>query len=151
MERSEKLARRAMDVVRIVETTPDVPQTLNSEMLQADIQRVQRVMRCPFTEFLRRTAFFWFRIYVRELDLNKGKDERVNIRIPIPIPFVGTLFRRQLSRRQALKAITLARRETNGPKLVEAYLDSCMALEFLRVEESDLEKRKWELVVIGLD
>jgi|GEM_PF-2506653 len=151
MERSEKLARRAMDVVRIVETTPDVPQTLNSEMLQADIQRVQRVMRCPFTEFLRRTAFFWFRIYVRELDLNKGKDERVNIRIPIPIPFVGTLFRRQLSRRQALKAITLARRETNGPKLVEAYLDSCMPLEFLRVEESDLEKRKWELVVIGLD
>ena len=140
-----------MDVVQIAETTPDVPQTLNSEMLQADIQRVQRVMRCPFTEFLRRTAFFWFRIYVRELDFNKGKDEKVNIRIPIPIPFVGTLFRRQLSRRQALKAITLARRETNGPKLVEAYLDSCMALEFLRVEESDLEKRKWELVVIGLD
>ncbi|MCD6506331.1 hypothetical protein J7M22_06860 [Candidatus Poribacteria bacterium] len=151
MERLEKLVRRAADIVRIAETTPDVPRTLNSEMLQADIRRIQKVTRCPFTEFLRRTAFFWFRIYVRELDFNSGKDERVNIRIPIPIPFVGALFRRQLSRRQALKAITLVRQEANGPKLVEAYLDSCMALEFLRVEESDPERGRWELVVIGLD
>jgi hypothetical protein len=151
MEGSNKLARRAMDIVRIAETTPDVPQTLNSEMLQADIRRIQRMTRCPFTELLRRAAFFWFRIYVRELDFNKGKDERVNIRIPILIPLVGTLFRRQLSRRQALKAMTLVRQETNSPKLVEAYLDSCMALEFLRVEESNPEKGKWELVVIGLD
>lgn len=147
MEGSGKLTRRTADVVRIAETTPDMPQMLNSEI----IRRIQKVTKRPLTEFLRRATFFWFRIYIRELDFNKGKDERVNIRIPILIPFVGALFRRQLSQRQALKAMTLARREMNGPKLVEAYLDSCMAVEFLRVEESDPEKGKWELVVIGLD
>jgi hypothetical protein len=72
----------------------------------------------------RRALFSWLRIFVH----NPGDGERVNLRIPIPIPLVGLLLPSQPPVNQALR------------------LRNMMAIEFIRVEEDD-----GELVIIGLD
>ena len=75
-----------------------------------------------------------------------GDGERVNLRIPIPIPLVGLLLPSQPPVNQALRLRNLMAESDNPAKTLETYLDSLMAIEFIRVEEDD-----GELVIIGLD
>ena len=89
-----------------------------------------------------------FRIYVCEI---RGDEmEKVNIRIPIPVPLLGAFMRRRLAEEQALKLLELIR-GGGPPGAVEGYIESCMGMELLRVEEFDARRGEWSLVVIGLD
>ena len=76
---------------------------------------------------VRRLLFCWLRIYVCEEKAGQ-KASVVNVRLPIPLPLVATLFGDQLSRERGRDE---------------------MGLELIRVEEEKGSKR--ELVVIGLD
>lgn len=79
---------------------------------------------------------------------DSGKEQRVDVRIPIPIPLVGALFPRMIGWRHALAALAAGRdgRDTQG---MRTYLDSVMGFEFVRVEEQ--KPGKYELVVVGFD
>lgn len=97
----------------------------------------------------RRLLFVWFRIYVVERE--NGKWQRVNVRIPLPIPIVGGFLRRKMSQQQAIKALTLAHGADADMTGLERYLSSIMALELIRVEETDGHEEDGTLVVLGLD
>jgi hypothetical protein len=95
----------------------------------------------------RRLIFIWFRIYVWERSA-AGKASRVNVRIPIPIPFIGGLLPRRITPARAVRL--LADSENLGSATeVAPLLESAMAFELIRVEEDRPGKR--ELVVIGFD
>lgn len=140
-------ARRERDITHLVEVAFALPQARDADALEVQVQRVQRATARPLTTTLRRSLFFWFRIYVHES--GRDSEERVNIRIPVPLPLVGALFRRRLTRDQALKLVTFVQEAAQSAREVGPYVESCMALEFLRVEEDKHGKRS--VVVIGLD
>ena len=100
------------------------------------------------SRIVRRLLFLWLRVHV--LERKEGRrEERVDVRIPIPLPLVGALFPRSIGWRQALAAIVAGRDAADPSAAMRGYLDSVMALELVRVES---EKRgKYELVVVGLD
>ncbi len=81
---------------------------------------------------VRRLLFCWLRIYVSEQTAGH-KAKIVNLRLPIPLPLVATLFGDQLGRERGRRGVR----------------DDEMGLELIRVEEEKGSKR--ELVVIGLD
>ena len=124
----------------------DAPQTAVTLMAQAE--QVQRATAAPWSKVVRRWLFVWLRIYVHET--KRGKETHVNLAIPIPLPFIGMAFRHHLTWDQAYMAARMAQ-EPDGASAVGRYLESCMALEMIRVEEEDADRDKRELVVIGLD
>ena len=130
---------RAIDVVR---------QDRSVETMARDIENIRRLAAAPPSRVLRRFAFMWFRVFVRETKW--GKTERVNVRIPIPIPIIGGLFPPGLSRAKALRALALAQQSDDPASAVSDYLDSTMGFEFVRVEERKSADRH-SLVVVGFD
>ena len=110
------------------------------------VRQVRDGSRQPYGTFLRRVLFFWLRVYVFEV-YTDGKSKAVNVRVPIPLPLIGAFFQSKLSWSQAFQFIERSSRAQGIP--AERFLESCMALEFVRVYEDKEEKE--ELVVIGLD
>ena len=113
-----------------------------------DIESVRAIAGTPASRILRRFAFVWFRVYVREVKY--GKVERVNVKFPIPIPLVGVLFPAGLSRTKALRAVALAQNSDDPASAVSDYIDSVMGFEFVRVEERKSPEHH-SLVVVGFD
>jgi hypothetical protein len=130
---------RTIDVVR---------QDRSVETMTRDIENIRRIAAAPPSRVLRRFAFMWFRVFVRETKW--GKTERVNVRIPIPIPIIGGLFPPGLSRAKALRAVALAQQSDDPASAVSDYLDSTMGFEFVRVEERKSADHH-SLVVVGFD
>ena len=140
---SERLpARVAPRVVEVVRPTRSVAE------LQREIDSVRTIAAQPASKWLRRVVFMWFRVYVHER--KHGKDQRVNVRIPIPIPIVGALFPLGLARQKALKALAVIEESDDPTQAVTDYLDSVMGFEFVRVEEHK-GPDKHQLVVVGFD
>ena len=106
------------------------------------VETVQSIAKAAPVKIGRRALFSWLRIFVH----NPGDGERVNLRIPIPIPLVGLLLPSQPPVNQALRLRNLMAESDNPAKTLETYLDSLVAVEFIRVEKDD-----GELVIIGLD
>jgi hypothetical protein len=109
--------------------------------LMVQVGTVQSLAKAAPAKIGRRALFSWLRIFVH--DPTKG--ERVNLRIPIPIPLVGLLLPTQPPVNQALRLRNMMVESDDPAKTLETYLDSLMAVEFIRVQDDD------ELVVIGLD
>ena len=132
-------AVRAVEVVR---------RDRSIEGLASAVETVRSMATTPITRIVRRFVFVWLRVYVRET--KNAKVERVNVRIPIPIPLVGGLLPPGLSRQKALHALALASASDDAAETIADYLDSVMAFEFVRVEEHKGADRH-NLVVVGID
>ncbi len=130
---------------RVVEV---VSPTRSVTAMRDEIESVRAIAAQPASKWFRRVIFMWFRVYVHEE--KHGKHERVNVRIPIPIPIVGALFPMGLSRQKALKAIAVIEESDEPTQAVSEYLDSVMGFEFVRVEEHKSPDNK-SLVVVGFD
>lgn len=94
----------------------------------------------PQSTSFRRLLWFWVCIYVRD------GDDRVNIRLPIPIPGIGALFPQKMRVNRVLMLYEMMQKSTGPVHTMREFVESTMAVEFIRVEESDDE-----LVVIGID
>ena len=116
------------------------------EALPQIVRQVREGSRQPYGTFMRRVLFVWLRVFAFEVDTN-GESQAVNVRIPIPLPLIGAFFQSKLSWSQAFQYIERSRRTQGIPP--ERFLESCMALEFVRVYE--VEEEKEQLVVVGLD
>ena len=116
------------------------PDATNNKLMM-QVETVQSLAKAPPAKIGRRALFSWLRIFV---DDRKG-GERVNLRIPLPIPLVGLLLPQQPPVNQALRLRNLMMESDDPAKTLEMYLDSLMAFEFIRVNDGD------ELVIIGLD
>lgn len=118
------------------------------ETMAREIESVRAIAGTPPSRILRRFAFVWFRVFVRET--KHGKVERVNVKFPIPIPLVGALFPPGLSRTKALRAVALAQNSDDPVSAVSDYIDSVMGFEIVRVEERK-SPDVHSLVVVGFD
>lgn len=107
----------------------------------AEIRQIQVITEAPKSKVMRRALLLWLRIYVHD----RGDNTRVNLHIPIPIPLLGTLMSRHLSPSQALMLHNLLQESANPAETMYEYLESAMAVEFIRVEDEDTT------VVIGFD
>jgi len=126
---------------------------LDSEPADGDafaqqIQAIQSVSERPRATTWRRAFLLWLRIYQWEKIKDGSKAKRLDLRIPIPVPILGVFLRRRLTWEQALHLLHALRR-SSATEMFEPYLDGCMALEVLRIEEEKNDKQ--ELLVIGLD
>lgn len=110
-----------------------------------DVREIQTLSETPVLRVLRRFVFVWLRIYVHET--NRGKVEKVNISIPLPIPLLGATFARRLSFERAARMAARARRGED----VSDSIQSSMGLELIRVDDDQPDHGKRSLVVIGLD
>lgn len=128
--------------VEIVNAEPRTDRIIN---LGDQVKELQSLSTTTIGSTLRRLVFVWLRIYVNEK--KRGKTEKVNIKIPLPIPLIGATFARQLSFQKAAKLAAQARHGQD----VSEFLDSTMGFEFVRVEDDHSERDKSTLVVIGLD
>jgi len=94
---------------------------------------------------IRRGLFCWLKIFVHDYK----RDEIVNVRIPLPIPLIGLLFRRTMSTKHSLGVMSILEKRgissTGTWKDVSSYLDSIAGVDLIRVES------KKEKVVIGLE
>lgn len=129
---------------RVVEV---VPTGRSAAALRSDVDHIRALAAPAPSRVLRRFAFVWFRVFVRETKHNKT--ERVNVRIPIPIPLIGALFPLGLSRAKALGALALVETSDDPATAVSDYLDSVMGFELVRVDERKGDHR--QLVVVGFD
>jgi len=134
-----RITARDIDVVRSDRSV---------ETLARDIESVRTIAATPPSRILRRFAFVWFRVFVRET--KHGKVERVNVKFPIPIPLLGALFPPGLSRAKALRAVALAQNSDDPASAVSDYIDSVMGFELVRVEERK-SPDVHSLVVVGFD
>jgi len=116
--------------------------------MRADVDHIRALAAQPASRALRRFIFVWFRVFV--LDIKGPKREKVNVRIPIPLPIVGGLFPHGLTRQKALQALAVAESSDDPATAVADYLDSVMGFEFVRVEDRKGPDRR-ELVVVGFD
>ena len=116
------------------------PKASSSELM-VQVDTVRSMAKAAPVKIGRRALFSWLRIFVH----NPGEGERVNLRIPIPIPLVGLLLPSQPPMNQALRLRNMMVESDDPAKTLETYLDSLMAVEFIRVQDDD------ELVIIGLD
>lgn len=114
-----------------------------------DLELVRLASTRPPATSLRRLLFIWLRIYVCERS-SAGDWERVDLRIPLPIPLIGGLFQRRLDHQRALRALASLEADPSGAAL-SRQLDAFTGFEFIRVEEQASRKGKSSLVVIGLD
>jgi hypothetical protein len=117
------------------------------ERIRTEVESIRAIAGQPTSRLARRFVFLWFRVFVDER--KHGKRERVNLRIPIPIPVIGTFFPLGLSRQKALKALALAEASDDPAMAVSDYLDSVMGFELVRVEEQKGDRGS--LVVVGFD
>ncbi|WP_420627227.1 hypothetical protein [Candidatus Leptofilum sp.] len=115
--------------------------TNDSKEMITQVETVRSLAKAAPVKIGRRALFSWLRIFVH----HPGDGERVNLRIPIPIPLVGLLLPSQPPVNQALRLRNMMAESDNPAKTLETYMDSLMAVEFVRVEDDD------ELVIIGLD
>ncbi|GJM41708.1 MAG: hypothetical protein DHS20C20_19900 [Ardenticatenaceae bacterium] len=115
--------------------------TNDSKEMMTQVETVRSLAKAAPVKIGRRALFSWLRIFVH----HPGDGERVNLRIPIPIPLVGLLLPSQPPINQALRLRNRMAESDNPAKTLETYMDSLMAVEFVRVEDDD------ELVIIGLD
>jgi len=129
-------------VIEIVDDTPRNDRIIN---LSDQVKELQNLSTVPVGTWFRRWAFIWLRVYVHES--KRGKHERVNIKIPLPIPIIGAAFSRQLSFQKAAKLAAQARRGED----ISDSLDSVMGFEFVRVEDNHPDRDKNTLVVVGFD
>ena len=137
----------ARDNARTIEIIQDGPRTTRVIDIADEAKQLQEMSAVPASRLFRRWFFVWFRVYVRET--KHGKSERVNVRIPLPIPIIGAAFSRQLSYQMAVRIAAQAQR---GQQVdLDELLDSEMGFEFVRVQEEHPERGKSELVVVGLD
>ena len=125
--------------------TPDAGEEGRNALAQI-VRQVHESSCGAHSTFWRRVLFFWFRIDKYE-NRSIEKSSVLDLRIPIPVPLVGALFRPGLSWSQAFRFIEQSRRPQGVPP--ERYLESCMPLEFLRLYED--RNGKEELLVIGFD
>ncbi len=116
--------------------------------MRSDVDHIRAIAEQPASRALRRFVFVWFRVFV--LDIKGPKREKVNVRIPIPLPIVGALFPHRLTRQKALAALAVAESSEDPATAVADYLDSVMGFEFVRVEDRKGPDRR-ELVVVGFD
>lgn len=130
---------------RVIEV---IPRERSVAGIRAAVDDVRALAQPPATKQLRRFLFVWFRVFV--LTIKGSKRERVDVRIPIPLPIVGGLFPLGLTRQKALKALALAESSDDPASAVSDYLDSVMGFEFVRVDERKGADRS-ELVVVGFD
>jgi len=128
--------------VQVLQDEPNPTKVIN---LNQEVKEIQQMSTVSAGTSMRRLLFIWLRVYV--LETKYGKSQRVNVRIPIPIPLIGATFQRQLSFQKAAKVSAAARRGED----ISELLDSAMGFEFVRVEESHPERGKSQLVVVGLD
>ncbi len=128
--------------VEIVQETPRHERIIH---IGSQVKELQEMSTISPGSTLRRLLFVWLRIYVNET--KRGKSEKVNIKIPLPIPLIGATFARQLSFQKAAQLAAAAQRGED----VSELLDSTMGFEFVRVEDDHSERGKNTLVVIGLD
>jgi hypothetical protein len=145
----------AADVMSERHPAPVTPRTVDVvrrdrsvETMAREIESIRSIAAAPPSRVLRRFAFMWFRVFVREVKW--GKTERVNVRIPIPIPIIGGFFPPGLSRAKALRALALAQQSDDPASAVSDYLDSAMGFELVRVEERKSADHH-SLVVVGFD
>lgn len=137
----------ARDNSRTIEIIQDGPRTTRVIDIAEEAKQLQEMSTVSPVRAFRRLFFVWFRVYVRET--KHGKSERVNVRIPLPIPLIGAAFARQLSYQKAARIAAQAQR---GQTIdLDELLDSEMGFEFVRVQEDHPERGKSELVVVGLD
>lgn len=129
---------------RTIEIVQDVAASERVIHLADEVKQLQKMSTVSAGRTLRRLFFIWFRVYVDEV--RHGKHQKVNVKIPLPIPLVGTVFARQLSFQSAAKLTVQARHGED----ISDYLDSVMGLELVRVDESN-ERGKSQLVVVGFD
>lgn len=129
-----------------IQIVTDAPRSDRIIDLGTDAKHVQEMSAGSDFRFFRRWFFIWFRVYVNETKY--GKSEKVNVSIPIPIPFIGATFARQLSLQKAARLAAQARR---GEIDLDEALESTMGFELVRVHESHPERGKSQLVVVGLD
>ncbi|MCP4417010.1 MAG: hypothetical protein GY805_10330 [Chloroflexi bacterium] len=113
----------------------------NNNELMTQVETVRSLAKAAPAKIGRRALFSWLRIFVH----NPLKNERVNLRIPLPIPLVGLLLPQQPPVNQALRLRNMMVESNEPSKMLETYLDSLMGFEFIRVNDGD------ELVIIGLD
>ena len=116
--------------------------------MRSDVDHIRAIAEQPASRALRRFVFVWFRVFV--LDIKGPKREKVNVRIPIPLPVVGALFPHRLTRQKALQTLAIAEASEDPATAVADYLDSVMGFEFVRVEDRKGPDRR-ELVVVGFD
>lgn len=135
----------ARDNVRAVEIIQEPPRADRVINIAAETKQLQEMSTISATSAFRRLFFIWFRVYVRETKY--GKSERVNVKIPIPIPIVGAALARQLSFQKAAKLAAAAQRGED----IDELLESEMGFEFVRVHEEHRERGKSQLVVVGFD
>lgn len=109
------------------------------------VKELQALSTISMGSTLRRLVFVWLRVYVKET--KRDKSQKVNIKIPLPIPIIGATFARQLSFQKAARVAAQARRGQD----VSDTLESAMGFEFVRVEEAHPDRDKSTLVVVGLD
>lgn len=137
-------ARDNSRTIEIVQEPTRQEQIIN---IADDAKQLQELSKVPPTRVFRRLFFVWFRVYVRETKY--GKTERVNVKIPLPIPIIGAAFSRELSLQKAAKIAAEVRRGRSIE--LDELLDSEMGFEFVRVHEEHPERGKSQLVVVGLD
>lgn len=125
-----------------------VPASPSATALREQVDAMRSLAAPAPARVVRRFVFVWFRVFVHETRAS-GKTNRVNVRIPIPIPVVGALFPFGLSRKQALRALALADESEQPAEAVSDYLDSVMGFELVRVDERRSGGR--QLVVVGFD
>lgn len=126
----------------VVTTAGQVP------AIVGEVRALQDLTSIEPSRFARRLLFLWFRVFVRSRRDGR-REERVDVRIPIPLPVVGALFPRSVGWRHALAAISAAGGSQDPSATMRAHLESVMAVELVRVQNDRHEKH--ELVVIGLD
>jgi hypothetical protein len=148
-EGGKKLSVQDRDASQAWDVIPRTERAAGSGTLISQVEQARAATAAPAGRRLRRMFFFWLRVYVNET--KRGKEQRVNVAIPIPIPFIGALFGTRLSWDQALTLVRLADSEQEDARAAGRYLESCMALEFVRVEEEDPDREKKQLVVVGFD
>lgn len=131
-------------VIRMTDARP----TRTVANVQQEAKELQEISTASNARTVRRLLFVWLRIFSYETKW--GKAQKVNVGIPIPIPLVGALFGRKISWEQATH-LAADPEVANDPEFYDAYLSSCMSLEFVRFQEYHPERGKKQLVVIGFD
>jgi hypothetical protein len=131
---------------RKVEIVTDLPPSERIINIGSDAKEVQEMSSASPVRLFRRLFFVWLRVYV--VETKHGKAQKVNVAIPIPIPFIGATFSRQLSYAKAARIANQARR---GEIDLDEAIESTMGLEIVRVHEEQPERGKSQLVVVGLD
>lgn len=132
-----------------VPAAPTSPLVLAGD-LPAQIQLVRDLTATRPGTIARRALFMWLRIFVDEAKPG-GKRERVNIRVPLPLPLLGLLLPYKISGSTALAALAEAHAAQDGPTALQRALDAHMPFEFVHVQETNERSGKQSLVVIGLE